>query len=187
MLENLGNLHSDCELNFVRLSKLMPEMETGDQVRYLAGNHDESFLEIEVTDTDRYTRFLQLSGRMSDIPWAGEQRMAVRFYADARMAEVISCGTERVRLLRYPYPNDQMYAPDEKNRINSFLGKWLEHFLQYGRPLERVNLDSGKLAGDKWDTDKSGRDKTAPDKLEACGEREQEPHKKAPLFGKRRG
>lgn len=140
MLENLVNLHSDCELNFARLSKLMPGMESGSRVRYLAGNYDESFLDIEVTDTDRYTCFLQLSGRMSDTPWAGEQRMAVRLYLDARMAEVISCGAERVRLLRYPYPNDHMYSPDEKNQINSFLGKWLEHFLQYGRPLDTDNL-----------------------------------------------
>ena len=146
VLENLVNLHSDCELNFARLSKLMAhvdaDMNTGTRVRFLAGSYDEFLLDIEVTDSDRYTRFLQVSGRISDSQWAGEQRMAVRLYLDARMAEVISCGTERVRLLRYPYPNDRMYSPDEKNQINRFLGNWLEHFLQYGRPVQLAPAES---------------------------------------------
>jgi len=133
----------------VRLSKLMPDMNVGSRVRFLTGNYDESFLNIEVTDTDRYTRFLQLSGRMNDTVWAGEQRMTVRLYLDARMAEVISCGAERVRLLRYPYPNDHMYSPDEKNQINSFLGKWLEHFLQHGHPLDLDKPEGEQLKLDK--------------------------------------
>lgn len=149
MLQNLSHLHSDCEMNYVRLLKLMPEMQQGQRIRYLAGNYDQAFLDIEVKAVDRYTCFLQLSGRMLDTPWAGEQKMAVRFYSDARMAEVISCGAERVRLLRYPYPNDHMYSPDEKNQINGFLGKWLEHFIQYGRPLTQE--DNNKL--DQPDTD----------------------------------
>lgn len=138
MLKKLGDLHSDCELNFARLCKLMPDMRVGAKVRFLAGSYDDCFLDIEVKSSDRYTHFLQLSGRMSDMPWAGEQLMAVRFYSDARMAEVISCGAERVRLLRYPYPNDLMFSPDEKNQINRFLGKWLEHFLRFGRPVQVV-------------------------------------------------
>jgi len=134
-LEKLGNLHSDCELNFVRLTKLMPNMHKGGKVRYLAGDYDETSLEIEVTETDRYTHFLRLTGHMADLPWVGEHRMMVRYYADARMAEVVSNGAQRVRLLRYAYPNNQMYTPDEKNQINRFLGKWLKHFLEHGRSL----------------------------------------------------
>lgn len=158
MLQKLGHLHSDCEMNYVRLSKLMPDMQMGNQIRYLAGAYDESFLNIEVTGTDRYTCFLQLSGQVMDAPWAGEQRMAVRFYSDARMAEVISCGAERVRLLRYPYPNDQMYSPDEKNQINRFLGKWLEHFIQYGRPLDQQHTESGNQV-EKADTKQTNNNK----------------------------
>lgn len=135
MLKKLGNLHSDCELNFVRLLKLLPDMEKGRSVRYVAGDYDQSILKIEVTDTDRYTKFLNLTGNMTDIPWWGEQRMAVRVYSDAHMAEVVSCGYQRVRLLRYPYPNDQMYSPDEKNKVNEFLGNWLKHFLTHGRKV----------------------------------------------------
>ena len=135
MLQKLGNLHSDCELNFLRLSKLLPNMQKGTSVRYVAGDYDQSILQIEVTETDRYTQFLSLTGNMTDLPWWGEQRMAVRVYSDAQMAEVISCGSQRVRLLRYPYPNDQMYSSDEKNKINEFLGNWLAHFLEKGRKV----------------------------------------------------
>jgi len=135
----LINLHSDCELNFVRLSKLMPNMEVGAEKHFLAGNYDEFSLQIKVTDSDRYTRFLLLTGSTADLPWAGEQRMAVRLYLDACMAEVISCGAERVRLLGYSYPNERMYSPDEKNQINRFLGKWLEHFIQFGRAMDSKN------------------------------------------------
>ena len=159
MLENLVNLHSDCELNFARLSKLMPNMDAQDRVRFLAGNYDESYLDIEVTGIDRYTRFLQLSGRMNDTPWAGEQRMAVRLYLDARMAEVISCGAERVRLLRYPYPNDHMYGPDEKNQINSFLGKWLEHFLKFGRPVDIDRIERERQEREITNNTELGRKK----------------------------
>ncbi len=133
---NLENLHVDCELNYVRLMRLIPDMGEDVRVRFLAGSCDECLLDIEVTACSKYTRLLKLTGRIGDMPWVGEQRMAVGVYMDARMAEVISCGAERVRLLRYPYPNDQMYGPDEKNQINRFLGKWLEHFIQYGRPAD---------------------------------------------------
>lgn len=136
MLQKLENLHVDCEINFARLMKLMPDMEEGAKRRFLAGNYDDSWLEIEITGADRYTRFIQITGSMAEMPWGGEQYMAVRLYLDARMAEVVSSGAQRVRLLRYAYPNDQMYSRDEKNQINRFLGKWLEHFIKFGRPME---------------------------------------------------
>ena len=135
-VEQLIELHTDCEVNFARLRKLMPSLEKGDSRRFLAGSYDEAYLHIEVVESDRYTRFVHLSGCMGELPWEGEQRMAVRVYLDASMAEVISCGAERVRLLRYPYPNDQMYSRDEKNQINRFLGKWLNHFIRHGHPVK---------------------------------------------------
>lgn len=119
----------------MRLSKLLPSMEKGTIVRYLAGDYDQSILQIEVVDTDRYTQFLTITGHMTDIPWWGKQRMAVRMYSDAKMAEVVNCGMHRVRLLRYPYPNDKMYSPDEKNKVNEFLGNWLKYFLLRGRKV----------------------------------------------------
>ena len=123
----------------MRLTKLMPIMDMGMSRRFIAGSYNEIFLQIDVSGSDRYTRFLQLTGCMAQSPLPAEQHMAVRVYLDARMAEVISCGVQRVRLLRYPYPNDQMYSSDEKNQINRFLGKWLEHFIQFGRSSDKTS------------------------------------------------
>jgi len=87
---------------------------------------------------------------MGELPWETEQRMAVRLYLDARMAEVVSCGAERVRLLKYAYPNEHMYSPDEKNQINRFLGKWLEHFIRLGRPMDQEQTTKEMLRSVAW-------------------------------------
>ncbi len=140
----------DCEVNYARLLKLMPDMREGASRRFLSGSYDEAWMQIDVTGVDRYTCFLQLTGRMGELPWESEQRMAVRLYLDARMAEVVSCGAERVRLLKYAYPNEHMYYPDEKNQINRFLGKWLEHFIRLGRPLDKDQTTKKMLRGLAW-------------------------------------
>ena len=149
-VQKLENLHTDCEVNFARLRKLMPSMEEGESRRFLSGSYDEAYLHIDVTGADRYTRFLQVTGRMGELPWETEQRMAVRLYLDARMAEVVSCGAERVRLLKYAYPNEHMYSPDEKNQINRFLGKWLEHFIRLGRPMDQEQTTKEMLRSVAW-------------------------------------
>jgi len=149
-VQKLENLHTDCEVNYARLRKLMPSMEEGESRRFLSGSYDESYLQIDVTGVDRYTRFLQVTGRMGELPWESEQKMAVRLYLDARMAEVVSCGAERVRLLKYTYPNEHMYYPDEKNQINRFLGKWLEHFIRLGRPMDQEQTTKEMLRSVAW-------------------------------------
>jgi len=124
----------------LRLKKLLPGMHKGTSVSYIAGDRAQSTLQIEVTDADRYTQFLTITGKtvvgnMTDMPWWTKQRMAVRVYSDAQMAEVICCGYQKIRFLRYPYPNKQMYNSDEKNKVNEFLGSWLKYFLEKGRKI----------------------------------------------------
>ena len=111
---------------------LIPELETAESVvrDFVVG--EKMRLSIRVLESSRYTRFLHLSGQVAETPWLGMQSMSLRMYLDARMVEVESCGAERVRLLRYPYPNAQMYSANEKNELNQFLGQWLDHFIRLG-------------------------------------------------------
>lgn len=132
-IERLSHFHSDCELNYARLLKLIG-MDSDQTAVYQSGSDKEIELRIEVLRESQYTRLLSLKGRMEFLPWAGTQIMAVRMYDDAQMAEVISIDRRRVRLINYVYPNKDMYAPDEKNQLNHFLGRWLEHMLSSGLP-----------------------------------------------------
>lgn len=134
-IERLSHFHSDCELNYARLQKLVGGKESG-SCSFESGGNGEIALSIEVSEESKYSRLLRLEGRMDFLPWACVQEMIVRMYDDARMAEVISVDRQRVRLINYIYPNKDMYAPDEKKQLNHFLGRWLEHMLAEGLPAE---------------------------------------------------
>jgi uncharacterized protein len=56
----------------------------------------------------------------------------VRAYHDVRMLEVGVFQSHRQVAARYHYPNDQMFAQDEKYQQNRFLADWLEHCLLNG-------------------------------------------------------
>jgi len=112
----------------------MPCLENGTKRTFRTGPSNAQHLQIEVTDTARYTRHLSLTGHTPAAPWTGPQNLEVRLYLDARMAEVTRIRNQRIRLLRYPYPNPHMYSTDEKIQINRFLGSWLQHFIDCGAP-----------------------------------------------------
>lgn len=135
-VQRLSHFHSDCELNYARLRKLIGDCSSGSYLYQSRewGEGKEIELSIEITQESRYTRMLRIRGTMSFLPLAGAQTMHVRVYDDARMVEVISMDRKRVRLINYFYPNKDMYAPDEKNQLNHFLGRWLEHMLSNGLP-----------------------------------------------------
>lgn len=141
-IERLSHFHSDCELNYARLVKLVG-MRADCTATYQSGSGNEIELQIQVEKESQYTRLLSLKGRMDFLPWAGTQVMAVRMYDDAQMAEVISIDRRRVRLINYVYPNKDMYAPDEKNQLNHFLGRWLEHMLARGLPKRSCDISPG--------------------------------------------
>lgn len=132
-IERLSYFHSDCELNYARLLKLVGDSRDESFV-FQSGEQQEIELRIDVSAESKYSRMCCLHGKMEFLPWAGTQKMFVRMYDDARMAEVISTDRKRVRLINYVYPNKDMYAPDEKNQLNHFLGRWLEHMLANGVP-----------------------------------------------------
>ena len=129
--DRLKHLQQESERNFARLKILDASLfENGEYDRlFKAGSNGNLTLRLRVIEVSAYTRVLSLSGSMGLSPLLKQQSMNVRVYQDVKMAEVISCGEDRVRLLRYPFPNKNMFCANEKNELNQFLGQWLEHFI----------------------------------------------------------
>lgn len=128
--------HAECEVNFLRLQKLLPGFEVGQTRRIGAlpvGEHHD-VLEVRVHERSPYTAELRV---LQKRPVWGRHasEFRVRVYLDAKMAEVT--GSARVlRLLpRYEYPNANGMARDEKWQSNRLLGEWLSRCLSDGHEL----------------------------------------------------
>ena len=132
----LSELHCDCELNYLRLNRLLVAIrERSEWVFAARNNHG---LAVSVIEQTAHTTHLLVQGAIGRTRWLGNISLVVRVYHDARMAEVVLCQNQHVALLRYAYPNAQMYQPNEKTQLNRLLGQWLEHFLQSGWLVEPV-------------------------------------------------
>ncbi len=133
---------AECEANYLRLMKLLPDLDESQQWHFAVS--DESLhlgeLVIKVTERSKYTTLLRIFQKDSWGHWLSQPELSVRMYHDARMAEVVGYQKQRHFEGRYLYPNDKMRQPDEKLQINLFLGEWLAHLQQYGHIAEPVNL-----------------------------------------------
>lgn len=128
--------HAECEVNFLRLARLLPGFAAG-QVRRIglriAPGHEES-VELRVLERSPYTAELELL--QSKPLWRGiRTQLRVRAYLDVRMAEVVGCERSPRLLPRYPYPNDKGLARDEKWQLDCLLGEWLASCLAEGHVL----------------------------------------------------
>ena len=68
--------------------------------------------------------------------WVTPPTFSLRIYHDAQMAEVISFDNHQQLQIKYDYPNSNMYQSNEKSQLNTFVGEWLSHCLQYGHVLD---------------------------------------------------
>lgn len=137
---DLRELQAACEANYLRLTRLLPEMREVGATRRIAlsqGDLALGVLTLEVLQSCPYTSTVQVS-QAHCLSWLPVPKMEVRVYHDARMAEVVRA--ENARRLRsiYAYPNAQMHQPDEKSQLNLFLGEWLSHCLACGHELAPV-------------------------------------------------
>lgn len=136
---NLSKLMSDCEVNYHRMVRLMPELD--DQEHWLFGveSHHSSNspkqVSIQVIERSKYTTTVAVVQESLLEDWVPKPTLTVRLYHDARMAEVLSFQRNRYIRQTYAYPNDKMFQPDEKAQLNTFLGEWLEFCLRTGRAL----------------------------------------------------
>lgn len=141
---------ADCDANFIRLLKLMPELESfrnahlqnpssgaGFAREFLINspgtNEDDVKVRISVLEVFRYTSTLAVTQLTKINHWIEPPGMMVRVYHDAATAEAVSYQGHRAFLAKYAVPNPTMYHQDEKRQINEFLGEWLSLCLQTGR------------------------------------------------------
>ncbi|MAR90254.1 MAG: hypothetical protein CML06_05145 [Pseudomonadales bacterium] len=131
---------SDCEINYHRLMRLLPELEQQEDWLFgVDGNPEKTRkVRIHVVERSRYTTTVNVAQESLLDDWVPKPVITVRLYHDAQMAEVLSFQRNRHLRQSYPYPNEKMFQPDEKAQLNTFLGEWLEFCLRAGRVLQRV-------------------------------------------------
>ena len=142
---DLGRHLTVCDGNYLRLTKLMPNLGRHAEDAGFAGDRRafhvpvggaSPAVTIEVVECSRYTTTLavaQLSGgrEIGDLSMA-DLSMKVRLYHDARSAEVVEFQGKRWFESAYDYPNREMRQPDEKAQVNRFLSEFLNACLRHG-------------------------------------------------------
>jgi uncharacterized protein len=125
------------ELNYARLSRLLPEEKrAGQQVSYQIG---EVKYQIVLEETTRYTSKVKIQQCTPVSAFLALPSLSVRLYHDARVAEV--CATQQIYRFkaRYDYPNKKLHQRDEKHQINRFLAEWLSYCLGLGIGTAALN------------------------------------------------
>ena len=138
---DLAGQMAECEANYARIMQLLPDMDTVDSRAFGVERASGQQLRcrIEITERCKYTTMLDiceqpLAGDL--LSWSSTPRFSLRVYHDARMAEVIGFDRHHHFRASYDYPNNNMYQRDEKTQLNTFLGEWLSHCLEYGHVLD---------------------------------------------------
>ncbi|WP_148253147.1 DUF1249 domain-containing protein [Aidingimonas lacisalsi] len=139
---DLKTLQGECTANYVRLVRMLGDLEAGEVREVALKNHDKRLgcLWLEVLECAPYTSIIRVSqsGVLDD--FVDPPRMRVHLYHDVRMAEVTDFQRKRHFDGRYRYPNAHMHQPDEKLQLNRFLGEWLQHGLAHGHSLDLPEL-----------------------------------------------
>ncbi|QFU02589.1 putative dehydrogenase [Halomonas sp. THAF5a] len=131
---DLKTLQGECAANFIRLTRLLGDLEAGEtrEVALVNGERRLGALCLELQERAPYTSIVRVSQRGMLDTLIESPRMRVHLYHDVRMAEVTDFQRHRHFHGRYRYPNARMHQPDEKLQLNRFLGEWLEHGLAHG-------------------------------------------------------
>ena len=137
---DLTELHAICDANYARLLRLFPDYENCNSRELLVGA---AKVHLSVVERCRYTTMFHLYQQRADSRWLGMLRVEVRAYHDMRMLEVTVFQSSRRVAARYQYPNERMFAQDEKYQQNRFLADWLEHCLQNGRATVGLRTVTG--------------------------------------------
>jgi uncharacterized protein YqiB (DUF1249 family) len=137
---NLRKLMSDCEINYHRLMRLLPEIDEQEEWCFGVDADSEQLrqVSIHVVERSKYTTTVAVVQESLLDDWVPKPTLTVRLYHDAHMAEVLSFQRNRYIRQNYTYPNEKMFQPDEKAQLNVFLGEWLEFCLRSGRALVKV-------------------------------------------------
>ncbi|HSP58085.1 MAG TPA: DUF1249 domain-containing protein [Halomonas sp.] len=139
---DLKSLQGECTANYIRLVKLLGDIEAGErrEVELVNGGRRLGALCLELRERAPYTSIIHVSQQGVLDELIETPRMRVHLYHDVRMAEVTDFQRQRHFHGRYRYPNTRMHQPDEKLQLNRFLGEWLEHGLAHGHSLDLPQL-----------------------------------------------
>lgn len=138
---DLGAQMACCEANYVRLLKLMPNLEARDDWQFQVQSGGRCWdIHIRVSERARYTTMLEIAQEDGLQHWGSLPVLQVRLYHDAQMAEVVAWQHHRQWKPRYDYPNRSMYQQDEKAQLNRFLSDWLIHSQANGQVRAAVGL-----------------------------------------------
>ena len=128
----LTRLHEECERNFRRLQRLIPESKTlGATTRFYYEGQSSSGMIVEIIEVTKYTSTLLIIADRSGPSWLSEIEIKVRIYRDAQMAEVIEWCSDRT----IPWALSEttaMHERDEKWQWNMFLSELRCHGLRVG-------------------------------------------------------
>lgn len=146
---DLGGHLAQCDGNYLRLTKLMPELFRS---RSAASDHAPAprlfrmlfgggapEVSVEVEERSRYTSMatLTMPAGHGMVPLAKPLVLKVRLYHDAQCAEVVEFQGQRRFEPVYRYPNAKMRQPDEKAQLNRFLADFLNICLRHGVAAEQ--------------------------------------------------
>lgn len=139
---DLAGLMTECEANYARLVKLMPDMKQQSKRTFGVALKQQHPIRVclEVIEKFKYTVTLRVSHQDEQGDWLTRPNLLVRIYHDARMAEVVEPETSRQLRGAYGYPNEKMYQPDEKIQRNRYLGEWLRHCLLNGYAVDELDF-----------------------------------------------
>lgn len=142
-IPDLASDMAECDANYRRLRKLFPDMDAEDGIRFGVKGRmkNGAMVTIEITERCPYTTMLSVRIESDeDSPLIRWPSLSLRMYHDVKSAEVVRFERHRNFRYRYPTPNRNMFAPDEKSQINRFLGELLGFCTEHGHSLTRVEL-----------------------------------------------
>jgi len=139
--QNIARLHGECELNYLRLKKLLPSAVQAQgllQINFSFeadnckdGASTESAMRLQIVEETRYTSLVIIGAIGARPEWLPGIEVKVRLYHDAKMAEVIEWCSDRT----IPWElveKSGMQSRDEKWQWNRFLSDLLSHSLSHG-------------------------------------------------------
>lgn len=134
---DLAAYMNECELNYVRMQKLLPR-DCDQRVYQLSKDTHQAQITFNVIQRCKYTTMVNITQETAykHLP---PLLFECRIYHDAHMLEVIKFQRGRAALASYTYPNEQMFHKDEKSQQQSFLSECLRYCLEHGYSADFVN------------------------------------------------
>ena len=123
------------EYNYLRLRKIVPDLEIADEMISVTPGHLDLYL--SVTERCKYTTMIQLTYRFDkDDGFICQPDMHIKIYHDARNAEVLDRLDKKHRRV---YSGETL---QQKWKLNRFLYKWLGYCIHQGHYFHPVSNPS---------------------------------------------